>query len=1287
MLSNCFANVRLIYNSLQRWNAGGSTGAEIKGKGKIMRIFIKKLLFCFGLMIFPFWEIYASNLVYNLNGGQLQNGDQSYSVQTTGTETILNNPTRSGYIFTGWEWCSQSEYTSNNNTCVNPVRVITENNSPYIRWVVPAETNEDRVYIAQWETDAFQVETTIFTANDSNNNYFAFRLSAAGTFYIDWGDGNVEYIERTDNLTNEIYSHTYTTNDAKTIHFGGVPMGYNSDDYMATLQFGSQAGTDWTGNSVNNNLLPVSSEYSRHKVKKLTGSATTLLKRISTVTSYTRLPSFYSVFAECDNLSSVSNELFNLYNGTIGIYYPRTAMFAYTFYNCVNLNLSNNGALFNHIHNGAPELFANTFRGCSKLKYVSSDTFYGITDGYRSMFDGTFADCSSLLWPYTNFRVTNPAKLMFHSTFENCTSIRAFGPVVFAPGLTGVAAEGMYEDMFKGCTNLSGSVPTSLFANITPSSSSGNINPALYSMSGIFQGTNLDTQCPSNAIINTTGFEAAWTITDDNACVSADAPSNCKFAVSCTPCANGLAADATHTECIEPTYELFIDTTNDTESFDFSICADGVFFVDWGDGAKDTYNVKYEQTGCVPASHTYSSSGSYTISLGGRATDYHYTSVDRQVVSFYGDTEIAEVRGSLGGIFPVIKDANDNVIATPWFENTFTDCTNLTEISEDLFSGITTNEGNFNGTFAGCTSLTEIPKNLFSGISGNFGGTFAGCTSLTEIPEDLFSEVPSSNTFYSTFYGTFYGCTSLTHLPNNLFSQDNIIEAGNEAFEYMFGECTNLSGYVPASLFANIAPSNVSGNIGPALYSMSGIFQGTNLDTQCPSNALINTTGFEAAWTVTDDNACVAKNAPSNCEFAVSCTPCTNDLVANATHTECIEPPTYELFLDTTNDTDSFSFTIAAPGSYYVDWGDGTSEIIPVTADEYKDVSHQYKSANSYTISLGGRATDYNEYHETVSFYQAPIARVRGSLGHIFPTIKNANNEIIAQPSFFYCFTECASLTQIDGNLFDGVTGPGVESMFQSTFAGTALESIPGGLFNGITGGAESMFYGTFEGCQQLQSIPENLFSDVTDVAVGMFAWTFASDAIDEETGEFLSSSITSLPNSLFPNITGTPAEGMFTAMFYGCSNLSGYVPATLFENLDYAENAMPSIFFDTGLSSTCPDNTTQYITGFESDWYTTMNAETNEFTSYAVSCVSNSPSGFTCNVPNVELSILGAPMCLISGLPQNNNPGLIVRQNGNQYHLLLSTTDSVIHTGSEHKIKIVAGDTTYYVHDESVAE
>ena len=561
-------------------------------------------------------------------------------------------------------------------------------------------------------------------------------------------------------------------------------------------QFGSQAGTDWTGNSVNNNLLPVSSEYSRHKVKKLTGSATTLLKRISTVTSYTRLPSFYSAFAECDNLSSVSNELFNLYNGTIGIYYPRTAMFAYTFYNCVNLNLSNNGALFNHIHNGAPELFANTFRGCSKLKYVSSDTFYGITDGYRSMFDGTFADCSSLVWPYTNFRVTNRAPYMFHSTFENCTSIRAFGPVVFAPDLTGVAAEGMYEDMFKGCTNLSGSVPTSLFANITPSSSSGNINPALYSMSGIFQGTNLDTQCPSNAIINTTGFEAAWTITDDNACVATDAPSNCEFAVSCTPCENGLAADATHTECIEPTYELFIDTTNDTESFDFSICADGVFFVDWGDGTKDSYNSKYEVYGCVPASHTYSSSGSYTISLGGRATDYDYTSVDRQVVSFSGDTEIAKVRGSLGGIFPVIKDANDNVIATPWFENTFTDCTNLTEISEDLFSGITTNEGNFNGTFAGCASLTEIPENLFSGISGDFGGTFAGCTSLTEIPKNLFSGISGY------FSATFAGCTSLTEIPENLFS--GISELSGEMFAYTFYGCTSLT-HLPNNLFPQVS--------------------------------------------------------------------------------------------------------------------------------------------------------------------------------------------------------------------------------------------------------------------------------------------------------------------------------------------------------------------------------------------------------------------------------------------------------------------------------------------------
>lgn len=46
------------------------------------------------------------------------------------------------------------------------------------------------------------------TTNDITS--FSFTIGASGTFYVDWGDGNTEIIEKTDTKSTS-YSHTYTT--------------------------------------------------------------------------------------------------------------------------------------------------------------------------------------------------------------------------------------------------------------------------------------------------------------------------------------------------------------------------------------------------------------------------------------------------------------------------------------------------------------------------------------------------------------------------------------------------------------------------------------------------------------------------------------------------------------------------------------------------------------------------------------------------------------------------------------------------------------------------------------------------------------------------------------------------------------------------------------------------------------------------------------------------------------------------------------------------------------------
>ena len=183
-------------------------------------------------------------------------------------------------------------------------------------------------------------------------------------------------------------------------------------------------------------------------------------------------------------------------------------------------------------------------------------------------------------------------------------------------------------------------------------------------------------------------------------------------------------------------------------------------------------------------------------------------------------------------------------------------------------------------------------------------------------------------------------------------------------------------------------------------------------------------------------------------------------------------------------------------------------------------------------------------------------------------------------------FAACTGLTSLRSDLFNGIDGAAT-SMFESTFEGcTGLTSLPSGLFNGVDGAANSMFKTTFWGCTGLTSLPSGLFSGVDETAQLLFDATFM-----DCTG------LTSVPTNLFANISGTPASYMFDSTFSGCSNLTGftdgttttsYIPPTFFGSISSTpadSSFMYNVFYDTGIATSCPANTYQYTTGFESYW------------------------------------------------------------------------------------------------------
>lgn len=79
----------------------------------------------------------------------------------------------------------------------------------------------------------FQVTTTSMSANTT----FSFYLSAKGTFYVDWGDGNSQLIDRSNKTGPTQYSHSYANAGSEKIQFGGFATGYNSSSAVAAMRF------------------------------------------------------------------------------------------------------------------------------------------------------------------------------------------------------------------------------------------------------------------------------------------------------------------------------------------------------------------------------------------------------------------------------------------------------------------------------------------------------------------------------------------------------------------------------------------------------------------------------------------------------------------------------------------------------------------------------------------------------------------------------------------------------------------------------------------------------------------------------------------------------------------------------------------------------------------------------------------------------------------------------------------------------------------------------------------
>jgi len=245
--------------------------------------------------------------------------------------------------------------------------------------------------------------------------------------------------------------------------------------------------------------------------------------------------------------------------------------------------------------------------------------------------------------------------------------------------------------------------------------------------------------------------------------------------------------------------------------------------VDWGDGQTDT-NVS--ATGTFVKSHTYASSGSYTVKVKLNSGvfrprfDYGTGSSNAEVVSLgatppgwsFG-TNLSQAFYALFSLSSV--SANMDTSAVTNYFSTWLYCTNLASFPLLDTSGGTS----FIGTWQNCTSLTSFP--LITTSSGtDFTGAWQNCTGLTSFP---LIDVSSGTNFTTTWRN----CTSLTGFPL-------LDTSSGTTFASAWRDCSGLTSFPLLDVSSGT--------------SFAGTWQGCSGLTSFPALNMSSATAVNAAW-------------------------------------------------------------------------------------------------------------------------------------------------------------------------------------------------------------------------------------------------------------------------------------------------------------------------------------------------------------------------------------------------------------------------------------------------------
>ena len=286
-------------------------------------------------------------------------------------------------------------------------------------------------------------------------------------------------------------------------------------------------------------------------------------------------------------------------------------------------------------------------------------------------------------------------------------------------------------------------------------------------------------------------------------------------------------------EELQPFITEWTVAANDTITLPISGTCD--FTVNYGDGTEE---LKVTSSTDEDRVHTYTSAGTYTITIKGKLTAFSTEQCDcrdklTKIVQ-WGNTGFSAGSGvlrinacaNLKG--PIPEPSKNSFVNMTSMYYLFGSCPKLDgEIPEKLFYNCP-NVSSFAAAFCNCQALSgSIPENLFKNCPNvtSFSDTFLNCKGLSgDISENLFKNQTKVTSFYkifngcsnvtgnipdklfenctkvTSFYGMFWGCRGLTGtIPENLFK--NCTEVTD--FRYMFAGCSGLTGDIPKDLFVN----------------------------------------------------------------------------------------------------------------------------------------------------------------------------------------------------------------------------------------------------------------------------------------------------------------------------------------------------------------------------------------------------------------------------------------------------------------------------------------------------